>query len=174
MDIQIGDRTGIVPDTSLRINEFGGPLVMMSATDANHWDPELHYDSACSVDDYAGLIEFDAQSHRKAIVFGEQPMESGWEYTNGKIVGYLWRWLYAPRGYKFPNPIELNEDHLISEIEFDLSGTRFLIFEAATDAELEFGRGEEVEFKEAPSRVKTFSCRPHQDVFFIIHCFLRD
>ena len=121
------------------IESAGGPLVLVAEGSLESWmgadgpdGGETHYERACAVDDYVGLVPLDGGP---AIVLGDEPLRTSWRATDSG--GMLVRWIAAPGEQEIESALATLPEGLPWEnvLDFDHPGGAFLLFDAALPGE---------------------------------------
>src|SRR5687767_15306764 len=76
------------------ITSAGGPLILLEKQLLSHWHGTEtdDYDRSCGIDDYLGLLDVGSG---RALVLGEEPMPTAWQFLSGPAEGMLIRWQWA-------------------------------------------------------------------------------
>ena len=117
------------------IESAGGPLVIVPERSLGAWHgadgpdvTETHYESACAVADYVGLVRLDGA---QAVVLGDEPLRTAWR--PGASGGLLVRWIAAPSEADVERALATLPDILPWEqvLDFDHPGGTLVLFDAA-------------------------------------------
>lgn len=122
------------------IESAGGPLVLVPERSLGAWkgadgpdSGETHYERACSVEDFIGLVKVDGGA--PAIVLGDEPLRTAWRPSEAG--GMLVRWIAAPAEEDVDQALASLPDILPWEhvLDFEHPGGAMMLFDAAVPGE---------------------------------------
>ena len=117
------------------IESAGGPLVLVPERSLGSWKGadgphggETHYESACAVADYLGLVPLQGGD---AIVLGDEPLRTAWRPADAG--GMLVRWIASPAEDDVERALATLPEGLPWEnvLDFHHAGGALMLFDAA-------------------------------------------
>lgn len=150
------------------ISSGGGPLVVLPKKELRAWRGAAHgggdYELACSVDDYAGVVDWGGQN---VLVLGDEPHQTAVKVTHQGVV--LIRWMHSPDEASILKCLKSKEwGAPAEELEWVLRDAEHVLVDSAIDGNVVQDRID-VPLRAGKHKVSTYVVKPSPDVGAVIH-----
>ena len=152
----------------LWISSDGGPLVILPENRLLIWrgaaETGADYELACSVNDYAGLVEWKGCN---ALVLGDEPFQTTTRYSPQGVD--LIRWMYAPDEETLLRALDTTDwGPPAEELEWHVDDADQVMIDSACEGQLSVERVK-IRLPQGRQRVSTYVVKPSPEVAAVVH-----
>jgi len=174
------------------VSSQGGPLILVPQDLVQDWGgnsqpaidrevarprkadvPSTDYYRACSIRDYIELIDIGIGY---GLVFGDEPLQTGWLLSAGKGEGVFARWRYADSEASVTQHLASIPDYIFQPtgVVFQVCRSKLFLFDAAIPGRsLRDGDYLLIELRPGEYRIQTGLYEPDAQTALVLHRLLR-